>query len=83
MSLSKFFGKTTSPRISSGSFTAHNIYRHVRFPLMSKEVLTKVEQDNKSGDIPVHLISKAWRFHATGESDPKDTATKRRVGTVA
>jgi len=60
-----------------------NVIEFVRFPLMSKEMLTKVENENKNGDIPVHLISKAWRFHATGDRDPADPATRPRKGKPA
>jgi len=53
---------------------------HVRLPLLTKEQLTKVENENKGGEIPVALISKAWRFHATGQRDPNDPSTTPRAG---
>lgn len=54
---------------------------HVRFPMLSKEMLTQLEQENEQeAVIPVGLISKAWRYHATKEADPSDPLYRRRAG---
>eukprot|EP00041_Stephanoeca_diplocostata_P006816 m.94652 g.94652 ORF g.94652 m.94652 type:complete len:285 (+) comp16556_c0_seq1:266-1120(+) len=58
------------------------VIQHVRFPLLSTEMLTRIEADNEKNPIvPVHLISKAWRFHATKTADKSDPSFRRRAGT--
>lgn len=57
------------------------VVRHVRFPMMSAEYLEGLEKENdKSGIIPVELISKAWRYHATKSGDQADPLFRPRAG---
>jgi len=59
-----------------------SVVEHVRFPLLSTEQLTKIEAENdKEKNIPVALISKAWKYHATKQGDPDDPAFSKRAGT--
>jgi len=59
------------------------VIENVRFPLMSQDMLTKIETDNeKDQNIPVHLISKAWRYHATKKGASGDPAFRRRAGSA-
>lgn len=55
---------------------------HVRFPLFTTEQLSEAEKLNAQEDfIPVSLISKAWKFHATGVAEPSDPLYRARTGT--
>jgi len=56
------------------------VVENIRFPLMSKEFLAKIEKDSIDL-VPVHLISKAWKFHATKTTDPNDPVFRQRAGT--
>lgn len=57
------------------------VVEHVRFPLLSTDMLSKIEEENnKEQNIPVHLISKAWKYHATKKAEPNDSQYKRRAG---
>lgn len=58
------------------------VIRFVRFPLFAKDQLQEVERTNEEEDfIPMDLISKAWRFHATSEAEPSDPMYRERSGT--
>lgn len=59
------------------------VVEHIRYPLLSHEVLQKLEADNeKDAIIPVRLISKAWKYHATKHADKSDPQFRPRQGTV-
>lgn len=63
--------------------TLSKVIEHVRYPLLNHDTLHKLEQENeKSHIIPVRLISKAWKFHATKSTDKKDPQFRPRAGTV-
>lgn len=54
---------------------------HIRFPMLDQARLTDIENENsKNQIIPVELISKAWRYHATKQADPSDPLFRRRAG---
>lgn len=58
------------------------VVEHIRFPLLSTEALTKIEAENeKEHIIPVNLISKAWKYHATKKPVDGDRAFRKRTGT--
>lgn len=57
------------------------VIEHCRFPLFSKDELQEVEKTNESESfIPMSLISKAWRFHATTEAPAGDPQYRKRTG---
>eukprot|EP00039_Didymoeca_costata_P020567 m.341695 g.341695 ORF g.341695 m.341695 type:complete len:283 (+) comp20362_c0_seq1:74-922(+) len=57
------------------------VIRHVRFPMMAADYLEQLEKQNeKDNVIPVELISKAWRYHATKHGDEADPLFRRRTG---
>eukprot|EP01136_Pigoraptor_vietnamica_P014684 Opistho-1_new@57096 len=54
----------------------------VRFPLLSSDELSTVEEDNeKTRYIPLRLISDAWKYHALKNPDPKNLQQTPRAGT--
>jgi len=55
------------------------VIQHIRFPMLSQEVLTMLEKENERETvIPVNLISKAWKYHATKSADPNDASFRKR-----
>eukprot|EP00040_Diaphanoeca_grandis_P043557 m.268431 g.268431 ORF g.268431 m.268431 type:complete len:284 (+) comp78466_c0_seq1:212-1063(+) len=59
------------------------VVENIRFPLLSKEFLSRIEKED-ANLVPVHLISKAWKYHATKGSekpDPNDPVFRQRAGT--
>lgn len=63
--------------------TLNKVVEHIRYPLLGHDTLTKLEAENeKSPIIPVRLISKAWKFHATKQADKKDPQFRPRQGSV-
>lgn len=60
-----------------------NVICHVRFPLLPPDYLVLLEKDNHEKNyIPVSLISFAWRFHATKETDSTNPQLRLRQGTI-
>lgn len=61
-----------------------NVLQHVRFPMLSQEALKDVEAENAAepgGEfVPEHLISRAWRYQATKQADPKEAVFRKRAG---
>ena len=55
---------------------------HVRFPLLSGDLLTKIEKENeKSNMIPMRLISRAWKYQATKQAEAGNPQYIPRAGT--
>lgn len=62
---------------------AKEVIKHVRFPLLDTEILTRADDENKvKGYIPENLIATAWKFHALKKPFPGDPQTTPRKGTL-
>ena len=47
--------------------------------MLSQDFLAELEKENERDTvIPVSLISKAWKYHATKAVDPADPSYRRR-----
>eukprot|EP00051_Salpingoeca_urceolata_P005861 m.78205 g.78205 ORF g.78205 m.78205 type:complete len:296 (-) comp14575_c0_seq2:129-1016(-) len=57
------------------------VIEHVRFPLLDAETLTKLEAENEKQQlVPVRLVAKAWKFHATHNAEPGNKQYVPRSG---